>query len=298
LKQAILVREGMVKEAVAKEGYESWKTYKDDMKEGTKKWLLAGWKLKQIRDTRAYSIDGYADFKAFLLAETIEAEKELKSELVLYRKQKPHEMVESATFTVRSSAPAIKLIKKGLKEIIRLEKKDIANVLVDLIQERLDSEGKAIKSNEAEINRLSRQFVDMFCQKHQEYRRSKYMVFQVKNKKLCNTLVGTFNLPELEKALDRFFTIKGKRKWWNNYSISVFYTAINDLVGEDVNIEDKYTTAIRKELAERDLTKISTEKLFDLLIKYAEVLRQEETTLTFTDKDISLDFSKKITWTG
>jgi hypothetical protein len=76
----------------------------------------------------------------------------------------------------------------------------------------------------------------------------------VKDKKLCDKLVATFTLQELEKAVDKFFKMTGKGKWWRDYNLGAFYASVNSLVGEDVKVPDKYDKIMeqaRKE-AEQD----------------------------------------------
>ncbi len=57
--------------------------------------------------------------------------------------------------------------------------------------------------------------------------------------------------------------------------------------------------AILKELEQRDLKEVSTDKLFDILLRYIGKLQEEETSIKFKERDVMADIpSIQGTWEG
>ena len=292
------------------EDYRQWKTYKNDLEEGKKKWLLAGWKLKQIKDTKAYIEDGCKDFNEFItrekigkstaysligiveyfqlsesnaldsfdlsfhraqkilpvvksnpkkkdeiieLARTIESEKELMEELRIYRKQPAHKTIEIEKYVITSIPEDIKLIREGLQRLAQVENKTEVEILIDLIQERLQRDKNQIKEQEQKINKQAKTFADLFCEKYKKYYQSKYMFQGAKDMQLVKKITQNFTMEELEKALDKFFTAKGKDKWWKGApTIGIFYSSINDWTSEEVKQKDKYDSIMEQAMKEAE----------------------------------------------
>ena len=299
-----------MKNSIKREDYNNWKTYKEDIEEGKRRWLTAGWKLKQIRDNQAHKLDGYKDFKEFLeandtseqtaysliriietfqltdynalesfpiswnraqkilpiiksnpnkkseiieIAKEVKSDKELIQELAIYRKQKPHQTVETEKYIIVSVPADIQLIREGLQKLSQLEGKTEIEVLIDLIQERLQRDKNQIKEQEQKINKQAKTFADLFCEKYKKYYQSKYMFQGAKDMQLVKKITQNFTLEELEKALDKFFTAKGKDKWWKGApTIGIFYSSINDWTSEEVKQKDKYDSIMEQAMKEAE----------------------------------------------
>jgi len=190
------------------------------------------------------------------LAETTPL-KELKDELIVqgYYKQSPDKDIPEYSISFQGSKEEIEFVRKATEEISVAEGITKIEVIVNCIQLYYETEkGDNAEKKNKEVNKLSRKFSDIFLEKHQQYKKTKYMFKGVKDKKLCDKLVATFTLQELEKAVDKFFKMTGKGKWWRDYNLGAFYASVNSLVGEDVKVPDKYDKIMeqaRKE-AEQD----------------------------------------------
>jgi len=95
------------------------------------------------------------------------------------------------------------------------------------------------------------------------------------------TVIANLKAIELEALYDKYSLSKEGR-------ISLF--------GEKLK-------AIKEELDKRDLSEIPTDKLFDLLIKYSNILKDETIETIFEETRDELDllsssFVKKISWKG
>jgi len=190
------------------------------------------------------------------LAETTPL-KELKDELIVqgYYKQSPDKDIPEYSISFQGSKEEIEFVRKATEKISVAEGITKIEVIVNCIQLYYETEkGDNAEKKNKEVNKLSRKFSDIFLEKHQQYKKTNYMFKGVKDKKLCDKLVATFTLQELEKAVDKFFKMTGKGKWWRDYNLGAFYASVNSLVGEDVKVPDKYDKIMeqaRKE-AEQD----------------------------------------------
>ena len=299
-----------MKNSIKREDYNNWKTYKEDIEEGKRRWLTAGWKLKQIRDNQAHKLDGYKDFKEFLeandtseqtaysliriietfqltdynalesfpiswnraqkilpiiksnpnkkseiieIAKEVKSDKELIQELAIYRKQKPHQTVETEKYIIISVPADIQLIREGLQKLSQLEGKTEIEVLIDLIQERLEKQGKAVEKKDKELNKQAKTFADLFCQKFQKYCGCKYMFQGAKDMQLVKKIMQHFSLEQLDKALNKFFTAKGNDKWWRGApSIGIFYASIHDWVAREIKPKGKYDDIMEQAMKEAE----------------------------------------------
>ena len=169
--------------------------------------------------------------------------KELKKEILLYRKEKVK--TEKASLTITGTLEEIQFIQKSLSDLAKIEGKTEIEVLIEILREFCGRNG----NNEIlkDIHKKSRQFSDMFISKFERYFGSRYMFQGVKDKLLCDRLVKHFSLEELEKAMDVFFTLTPQDgRWWNSWTIGVFYKVINDLIvktkqkSEREKIREKY----------------------------------------------------------
>ncbi len=88
--------------------------------------------------------------------------------------------------------------------------------------------------------------------------------------------IANFRAIEMEALQEQFYCTKQKR----------------------VELMGKQLQAIQKELEKRDLTQVSTERLFDLLLKITNQLKEEEIKTVFkTDMEFDISLPEK-TWEG
>ena len=189
------------------------------------------------------------------LAETTPL-KELRNELIVqgYYKEKTDSGIPVSSISFEGNKEEIEFIKKATEEISLAKGITKTEAIIECLEMYYETEkGDVVVEKNGKINKLSRQFSDMFLEKHLQYRKAKYLFRGARDKKLCDKLVATFTLQELEKAVDKFFTKRGEGKWWKDYNLGAFYTAVNSLVGEDVKIPDKYDAIMEKARKEAEM---------------------------------------------
>ena len=179
----------------------------------------------------------------------------LKDELIIqgYYKEKVDSGIPVYSISFEGNKEEIEFVRKATEEISVAEGITKIEVIVNCIQLYYETEkGDNAEKKNKEVNKLSRKFSDIFLEKHQQYKKTKYMFKGVKDKKLCDKLVATFTLQELEKAVDKFFKMTGKGKWWRDYNLGAFYASVNSLVGEDVKVPDKYDSIMEQAMKEAE----------------------------------------------
>ncbi len=159
--------------------------------------------------------------------------KELQEELKVERGQ----VVDVKTLTLSGGEGEIELLTKGLEKISSVTGKTTIDVVIDLVKKELKSRKVEIRHQATEVGMKSREFSDLFCSKYQEHLGTKYMYRGVVDAQLCKKIVQTFTLEELQKGLTQFFTTKGKDKWWNGYTLGVFFSVVNDMVSRSKKID-------------------------------------------------------------
>jgi hypothetical protein len=160
-----------------------------------------------------------------------------------YGKQVKTEKEYSISISLTGTPEEAQYIEKVISKLAKLENKTGTEILRDYINSQLAKNNIQTEIELKERIIKAEKLMDLFNQKHQKYKNSKYFILnRVKEKESCMELVGQYSLEELNEALDVFFEIDEKLgKWWNVYSITTFYMSIN-LLMEKVNdpIRRKY----------------------------------------------------------
>lgn len=167
---------------------------------------------------------------------------ELKDELLTV-KTKKGETLNLPSYKITGEPAEIEIIKKGLETLSSTVGLPVVDLLAKIIKDELKKHGKAIKHQATETGKLSREFSDLFCTTYEKHQGTKYMFRGVIDSQLCKKIVQTFEIETLKPALDYFFTVKGKEKWWSGYTLGVFYSTVNEMVqkGQKTSEPQKYT---------------------------------------------------------
>ena len=174
-----------------------------------------------------------------------------------YGKQVKTEKEYSISISLTGTPEEAQYIEKVISKLAKLENKTGTEILRDYINSQLAQNNIQIEIELEERIIKAEKLMDLFNQKYQKYKNTKYFSLKrVEEKKLCMELVGQYSLEELDEALDVFFEIYvNEGKWWNVYSITTFYMSINLLMEKANNpIRRKYRE-LRKEIEEQEKEK-------------------------------------------
>ena len=174
----------------------------------------------------------------------------LDDELILYRKDK----IKTFSYSFRGTEDEVELVREEIQKLAEEEDKSEIEILICLISTykhkdstkdlktntntksntntNTDLKNKKKKVDVQDVIGKARDFNDLFCEKHLEYRKSKYLFKGAKDMQLSKKMAKVFTRQELSESLDKFF--QEKKRWWGNkFSVGVFFSCVNDYMGKE-----------------------------------------------------------------
>ena len=180
----------------------------------------------------------------------------LDDELILYRKER----IKTFSYSFRGTQDEVDLVREEIQKMAEEEDKSEIEIIICLISTKsikdLSISTKDLKTNTKtntntkdlntktslknkkkkvdvqDVIDKARDFNDLFCDKHLEYRKSKYLFKGAKDMQLSKKMAKVFTRQELSESLDKFF--QEKKRWWGNkFSVGVFFSCVNDYMGKE-----------------------------------------------------------------
>jgi len=172
----------------------------------------------------------------------------LDDELILYRKEK----IKTFSYSFRGTEDEVELVREEIQKLAEEEDKSEIEIIICLLtistkdlktntktntktkdlNTKTSLKNKKKKVDVQDVIDKARDFNDLFCDKHLEYRKSKYLFKGAKDMQLSKKMAKVFTRQELSESLDKFF--QEKKRWWGNkFSVGVFFSCVNDYMGKE-----------------------------------------------------------------
>jgi len=129
-----------------------------------------------------------------------------------------------ASITIKGGDEEISIIRECLEQLVSKGEygHTPAEVLVTILRQYVD--GKDDKSA------IRREFIEYFCQQHQQVLQTKYRFEGGKDGRIVNELISTYDLDELKELVREFFATPENDRWWTRFTLGTFLKAIPDLI--------------------------------------------------------------------